>query len=111
MLATADFAISPDFLDRTQAVRIARKYFQLRDGQTGAADGVIKAKTACGRATPVSKMPDQGDFSDCRFPRAGWRLNFHPGLEAGRALEPVTITNSTTKAVVGIDLAPSKRIP
>jgi len=101
MLVTGDFAISPNGLDNTQAVRIAKKYFQIRDDEAGNPKGVNKNRSTCGRTTPVSKMPEQGDFSDCRFPRAGWRLNLHPGIEAGAALEPVTVKNPTTKVVVG----------
>jgi hypothetical protein len=101
MLVTGDFAISPNFLDHTQAVRTARKYFQIRDEEKADPKGMPKKVAGCLLTAPVAKMPAQGDFSDCRFPRSGWRLNFHPGFEAGAAIAPVTVTNPTTKAVVG----------
>ncbi len=101
MLVTGDFAISPNVLDHTQAVRTARKYFQLRDEKKPDPNGVPKKIAGCQLTAPITKMPAQGDFSDCRFPRSGWRLNFHPGFEAGADLATATVKNPTTKAVVG----------
>jgi hypothetical protein len=100
MLVVEDFAIAPNLLDRSQSVRIAKRFFRFRDS-TASSAGSQTAKSSCPRTAPITKMPDQGDFSDCRFPRSGWRLNLHPGFESGAAIEPVVFTNSTTKAVVG----------
>jgi hypothetical protein len=101
MLVTGNFVISPNFLDHTHAVRTARKYFQIRDEEKADPKGMPKKVAGCQLTAPVAKMPAQGDFSDCRFPRSGWRLDFHPGFEAGADLAAATVKNPTTKAVVG----------
>jgi hypothetical protein len=101
MLVTGDFAVSPNSLDHTQAVRTAKRYFQIRDEEKADPKGVPKKVAGCQLTAPVEKMPAQGDFSDCRFPRSGWRLDFHPGFEAGADLATATVKNPTTKAVVG----------
>jgi hypothetical protein len=97
MLIVGDWVFSPNFLNQTQQVRIAEKYFSLRNQQAKGKEG-----KACSKNLPALKMPVQGDFKDCRFPKTGTSLTFHVGFETGGALSTTTVKNPNTKAVVGI---------
>jgi hypothetical protein len=49
---------------------------------------------------PAAKLPKAGDYKG-GYARTGWNLHFHSGIETGKALADVLVTNTKTKAVVG----------